>query len=400
MESDKALRVYMLGGFEMYYDGAPLQLKKKLTSKPVQLLQLLLFNRENGVSRAAVMEALFGQDTVIDAANTLNATVSQLRRLLRETHLPDENYIHFRIDRYFFESTFPTWVDTEEVLFLRRQADLSHGEERSDFLYRLCDLYHGRLLPELDGENWVEIAKAEYQRIFRDSLNELCAILKNHHSHEGILQLTGIAARLFPFDEWQVWQQESLLALGRVREAHDLYLQTEKLYMTELGSPPPERMRSRFRKPEKETWRRTESAETVRKWLTRENRENPKCVPLPGFLYVYNMVNRMRTPDNPFFLMLCTLSVTDARRHMEDAAFQAAMDHLESILTGSLRFEDVFTRYSRSQFLVILPGAVEANIGIIADRLQARFAVHNGQGLLRLDCQPLPAEEISGQENL
>ena len=42
MESEKRLMVYMLGGFEMYYEGAPVQLKKKLTSKPILLLQLLI----------------------------------------------------------------------------------------------------------------------------------------------------------------------------------------------------------------------------------------------------------------------------------------------------------------------------------------------------------------------
>ena len=76
MESGKRLMVYMLGGFEMYYEGAPIQLKKKLTSKPLLLLQLLLYNREAGVSRRAVIEALYGQETEIDANNSLNATVS------------------------------------------------------------------------------------------------------------------------------------------------------------------------------------------------------------------------------------------------------------------------------------------------------------------------------------
>ena len=84
MEYTGSLRVYMLGGFEMYYDGALLQMKKKQTSKPVQLLQLLLYHKEDGISRHALLETLYGQETEIDAANSLNATVSQLRKLLRD----------------------------------------------------------------------------------------------------------------------------------------------------------------------------------------------------------------------------------------------------------------------------------------------------------------------------
>ena len=158
MDSESRLMVYMLGGFEMYYDGAPIQLKKKLTAKPLLLLQLLLNNREAGVSRRAVMEALYGEDAQIDTGNSLNATVSQLRRILKDTRLPQENYIHVRMDRYYFESSFLTWVDTEAVTVLRQEADLASGDQRLEILYQICDLYHGRFLPELDGEIWVEIA--------------------------------------------------------------------------------------------------------------------------------------------------------------------------------------------------------------------------------------------------
>ena len=125
MDQEKRLMVYMLGGFELYYEGAPVQLKKKLTSKPLLLLQLLLYNRDSGVSKRAVTEALYGQEPGTDTANSLNATVSQLRRLLRETRLPEENYIHARMDRYYFESPFLVWVDTEWVTVLWQEADVT-----------------------------------------------------------------------------------------------------------------------------------------------------------------------------------------------------------------------------------------------------------------------------------
>ena len=40
IEPENRLMVYLLGGFEMYYEGAPVRFKKKLTSKPLLLLQL------------------------------------------------------------------------------------------------------------------------------------------------------------------------------------------------------------------------------------------------------------------------------------------------------------------------------------------------------------------------
>ena len=395
MEYEKRLMVYMLGGFEMYYEGAPIQLKKKLTSKPLLLLQLLLYHRETGVSRHAVIEALYGQETDIDANNSLNATVSQLRRLLKETRLPQENYIHVRMDRYFFESSFLTWVDTEEATALRQEADLASGAERIELLYQICDLYHGRFLPELDGETWAEIARADCQRLYRDSLNEICRTLKENGAYDEILRLTGIAARQFPFDEWQVWQQECLVSQGRMKEAYDLYRQVEKLYMTELDAPPPERMRSRFRNPEKESWRQTENIGAVRKWLRDSNQDGPYCVPFPSFLYVYNLITKLSSmTGTPFCLLLCTLSNSDGRTNPTTADFHTAMDQLESVLEKSLRWEDLFTRYTRSQFLVTLLGAPEEHSGIVAERIEQRFLEVIGERKLRVDCQLMKAEEL------
>ena len=395
MESGKRLMVYMLGGFEMYYEGAPIQLKKKLTSKPLLLLQLLLYNREAGVSRRAVMEALYGQETEIDANNSLNATVSQLRRILKETRLPEENYIHVRMDRYYFESSFLTWVDTEEATALRQEADLASGSQRLELLYQICDLYHGRFLPELDGEVWAEIARADYQRIYRDSLNEICRALKEKGAYDEIMRLTGVAAKLFPFDEWQVWQQECLVAQGRINEAYDLYRQVEKLYMTELDAPPPERMRARFRNPEKEPWRQAENIGAVRRWLKDSNQDGPYCIPFPSFLYVYNLITKLSSiTGTPFCLLLCTLRNADGRTNPTAKDFHAAMEQLESVLEKSLRWEDVFTRYTRSQFLITLLGAPEENSGVVARRIEQRFGELIGDRKLRLDCQLMRAEEL------
>ncbi len=400
MDSEKRLMVYMLGGFEMYYDGAPIRFKKKLTAKPLLLLQLLLNNREAGVSRRAVTEALYGEETEVDTGNGLNATVSQLRRLLRETRLPQENYIHVRMDRYFFESSFLTWVDTEAAAALRQEADLTTGEERLELLYQICDLYHGRFLPELDNEVWVEIARAEYQRLYRDSLEEICRTLNERGDYDEILRLTGVAAKLFPFDEWQVWQQECLVAQGRIKEAYDLYRQVEKLYMTELDAPPQERMRARFRNPEKEPWRQAENIGAVRRWLKDSNQDGPYCIPFPSFLYVYNLITKLSSiTDTPFCLLLCTLSNSDGRTNPTARDFHAAMEELESVLEKSLRWEDVFTRYTRSQFLITLLGAPEENSGVVASRIEQRFGELIGNRKLRLDCQLMRAEELLTQKN-
>ena len=393
MEGSKRLRVYLLGGFEMYYNETQLQLKKKQTAKPVQLLQLLLYHKEEGLPRHTLLETLYGQETEIDAANNLNSTVSQLRKLLRDTCLPDENYVRVKMNRYFFSSSFPVWVDTEEVANLRQSADLMSGADKVNVLYRLCDLYRGRFLPELDGESWVEIARADYQRVYRDSLNEVCRALKNRGAYDEILRLSGLAAKMFPFDEWQVWQQECLLVQGRVREARELYSQVERLYLTELDAPPPERMRAQCRRPEREFWRKAQTPGEVQRWLASEEDNSRFCIPLLNFLDTYRIAKRICTASGaPFFTLLCTLSGADGRADLRARGeFQNVMERLGQAIQASLQAGDAFTRYSDSQFLAFLIGTPQKGPDAVSDEISRRFRSLCARTGQHLDIQVLTA---------
>ena len=110
---------------------------------------------------------------------------------------------------------------------------------------------------------------------------------------------------------------------------------------------------------------------------------------------MYSLITRLNSiTDTPFCLLLCTLSISDGRTNPAAREYHAAMEQLEGVLEKSLRWEDVFTRYSRSQFLVTLLGASEENSGVVANRIRQRFGDLIGERRLRLDCQVMRAEEL------
>lgn len=114
---------------------------------------------------------------------------------------------------------------------------------------------------------------------------------------------------------------------------------------------------------------------------------------------MYNLITKLSSiTDTPFCLLLCTLSNSDGRTNPTAKDFHAAMEQLESVLEKSLRWEDVFTRYTRSQFLITLLGAPEENSGVVARRIEQRFGELIGDRKLRLDCQLMRAEELLTQK--
>lgn len=398
MTSDPILRVTMLGGFELYYGQETVRLKKRQSAKPVQLLLLLLYNRKAGISRHMAIEALYGPEAEIDIMNNLNVTVSQLRKLLRDTILPEENYIYIDIGRYNFQSSFPVQVDTEEILSLRQKAASAKGKERAELLYRLCTLYHGRFLPELDGEEWVENIRIYCQRIFQESMDELCHMLWETQSYQEILHLTSHAARLFPFDEWQAWQYECLLAQGQIHEAKKLYREVEALYLKELDAPPPKRMRQQIHLPRRASGEKMQNVQMIRDQLDEADQKGPYCLPFPSFLDAYNLICRMsKAASQPVCLMLCTIRGGDRRSRQGRELCQTAMEQLEASLYQNLRREDAFTRYSRYQYLSVLIGVSEADCGSISRRVSEHFFRIGSRPKITLDCQTVPSVLQTGQ---
>lgn len=393
-DGDRGLRAYMLGTFELYYNGEVLHLKKKGSAKPVQLLQLLLQNRRTGISRAAAMEALYGRNAKVDAANNLNATASQLRRLLRESALPPGDHVRAEIDRYYFDAPFPVWVDAEEAVRLRRRADQLEPERRGELLQELCGLFRGRFLPGLDGEEWVERARAGYQQIFRRSMDELCTSLMERGAYAEAERLSGRAAALFPFEGWQAWQMECLMAQGRVEDARELYRQVEELYRRERGAPPPERMAALLPRGGSGAGRGPEAAPGPREQMPVAGRDGPCRLPFPSFLDAYGLIARMSAAaGQSVCLLLCTLLLGDgARTPQEPERLRDGMDCLESALVQTLRGEDTFTRYSRAQFLSILIGAREEDGEAVSRRIGEKFRELCGDDRLRVEHQVMPAD--------
>ena len=380
----EGIQYLMLGKFGLYYNGEPVVLKKKYSAKPVQLLMLLLNNREQGVSRRTLVESLFGEDPDLDVTNTLNATISQLRRLLRESILPEENYIRLRFDRYFFYTTELVYGDVELVTKLRQQADMMTGSDKLGAMYQLCSLYNGRFLPELDGTEWVEVARAHYHRLFHDSMTEICNILKERGDYAEIYRLTEQASKIFPFDEWQVWQQKSLLEQGRLTDAKLLYQEVEKLYLAELDVLPPKIMRERLHDTDGDSWRTPQRIGEVCQWLQGLEYPGPQQVPFAAVGEVYNLFRR-NLPDRVISVLLCTLTDTNKRSQTN----QEQMPRLEKVLQQCLCREDVFARYTRCQFLILRLGSNAAADEAMAKQIRQAFQAENGTSQLTIHCQKL-----------
>lgn len=365
----------MLGGFQLIYQGEEFQVGKKQTAKALRMLQMLLHAGEAGVSREQLLENLFGYEAEGDIANNLSVTVHYLRRLLGESILPRENYIRTKGGRYWFSSSFPVEVDAIAFQKIVEGTRGKPDERRLKALKEACRLYAGHFLPALSGETWVTVAGAYYQQLYVECMEELSRLMTDRGEYEELYELCGRAAAIYPFDEWQIGQMECLLALRRFKEAQELYEKTETMYYDELDAAPLERMTCFFHKMSQEIQMDVNNFNEIQMSLKEDGKEKGAYYcPYPSFVDNYRMMVRvMERSGQSIYLMLCMLSDERKKQSGDGDSLKEASDKLADSIQEALRRGDVFTRYNKSQFLILLIGIRKEECPIIINRIDSCF---------------------------
>ena len=89
------LKVHMMGSFFLEYGDQPISFRKTMATKSMRLLQIFLYNKDNGISRGRLLESTYGREDVADAANSLRVGVHRLKEALsRQDFRSLSTFIH------------------------------------------------------------------------------------------------------------------------------------------------------------------------------------------------------------------------------------------------------------------------------------------------------------------
>lgn len=380
MENDlPELKVYMLGKFFMVYGDKTISFRRSTSTKALKLLQILLHNsgERGGIPRNQLLEDLFGREEVSDAANNLRVTVHRLKKILSDTELPEYDYILIENGIYKWDSPMETWVDVNEFTRYVKAGEAQTDKDRSiEYLKKACFLYRGEFLPALSGEDWVIMCSVAYKEQYSYALEQVCEDLKRKKEYEEMLELSSLACEIYPFDEWQAVKIEALMGLNRYKEAIQFYDETSKFFFEELGITPSERLLDLFSEMSSKMTGNFQAAGDIQERL-KEQKDDMGAFfcSLPSFRDGYRLIQRIiERNGQSVFLMILTL--TDGKGHpVENAAKRDLFsEELYQAIKKSLRRGDSFTKYSTTQFLILLVGTNRENCSLIFRRIADTFS--------------------------
>ncbi|MCI7263582.1 MAG: BTAD domain-containing putative transcriptional regulator [Otoolea sp.] len=373
MDKEKNLCVNMLGGFSITYEQKPVSFGKRSQSRFLQLFQILVLHRE-GVAKDKLIEAIYDWEELGNKNNCLNNLVYRLRKQLVSAGLPEEDYVRVSKGICTWSGSMPLYLDVWEMEDEYRLAEQTEDREKKiAHFMRAWELYRGELLPQLASEGWVIVESIRLKKLYEEIVRKLGGLLREHREYQKMYRVYSAAAALYPFDEWEICQMDSLMLMERYEEALKLYNDTVKRYSEELGLPPSKRMMESFQRM-REKLVKTEDCFTE----IMENLEEDTAAfgayycAYPSFVDTYRILCRVtERSGQSAFLMSCTLNQLNNSHEKKNS--QSVALWLKDAICNSLRRGDICTRYSKNKYLIILMGMHQEDSQIVTGRIKEKF---------------------------
>jgi len=392
------LRVRMLGAFTMEYGNQPVSFERNTLTKTNQLLQILFHAGEAGITREQLLLRLFGREEVTNPSNSLRATVFRLRKLLVGVGFPeDDEFIHIKGGTYRWTAAIPVELDVDLFVQEAEEALACKDETKCEKLKAACERYQGDFLPQLGAEEWVVVEAVRYKELYVQCMEELCQLLKEEREYQLLYQVAANAVALYPYDEWQVWQLDSLIAQNQIKEATRLYEETAEAMFHELGVGPSERMMERLAQMSSDAPNRVEMIEEIQEGLSeKEEPGGAFYCSYPSFTESYRYMKRViERSGQSAYLLLCT--ITDGKGYPLEKGdrLERLSEELGEAIRGALRRGDLYTKYSVNQYLVLLLDIKQEDCQIVVNRINTSFENPSRKNYLKYNVSSLNDYEDS-----
>lgn len=380
-EKDVKISAKLFGDFVIsYFAGGGV--KRDLTfgrsrnSKTLRLLQILIAHHEQGISRNKLIECFFMDSEISDVANSLRVSMHRLRRQLVDGGLPSTEFFLYKDGIYKWNPELPLETDFQQFLkYIDMSEQVDDDVMKSQYLYKACSLYRGEFLTEIGAEEWVVVSAVKYKMIYEKAVRKLLPLLRKSKSYDRMLEISSTASKIYPYDEWQVEQIESLVAMERISEAISVYKQALHRYNDELQIQMPERMVSSIRKLSSDINNSPEILNDIRGKLEEPVREGGAIyLSPPSFIDTFRLLVRIaERNEQPMCLMVCAIKTERGSNLSDRERLNESADILQEAIKESLRRGDCFTHYTESQFLILLVGTEVERCEMIFHRINARF---------------------------
>ena len=373
---NKPYFVTLLGDFSVTCNNTTVSDRQNRSKKPWNLIEYILVNHGRFLHQNELLALIWSDDTEESSAGALKVLLHRARKLLEPVvDTDDSDLIILKKGEYFWNSDCETSIDAEVFASLFKKAEKESSTAKKIELYEKgAELYKGDFLKNND-ENWVIAYREYYHNVYIKLITALSDLYIGADRHEDNVRLCRRAIEIDPYREDLYYRLiSSLYSGGHQAEALAAYNSATDTFYRKFAITPSDRLKGLYRT----IISTTRSIETdigiIKETLTEHGEASGAfSCEYEFFKDIYQLEARAcaRSGDS-IYLGLITLS--DSNDSVPGGkSLNKAIDCLTAAINETLRKGDVYSRYSISQYVLLLPSASFENIEMVMKRISSSF---------------------------
>lgn len=238
---------------------------------------------------------------------------------------------------------------------------------------KIFRLYQGRFYASPSQLHWVLQKQESFRQMYVKTMMRTSCYLFTQKRYDEMMLMNYQAVLIEPFNEGlHYYYMKGLVATRNYREALKYYDELNDIFMSELGTGLSNRFKQLYdviiADHAKEE---SKDMETIMKELSKRDQQNQGFLcSYEIFKYFYELLlkNSIRNEQNYFLIML---QFSDGTLDYDKLGLD--FDRVKRLVGSCLRSNDLYTRTSETQLLLLVDCQTEENAHIIIQRISNKF---------------------------
>lgn len=375
------LKITTFGEFSISYGDKVITEHSKRSKKMWTLLQFMIANHNRTITQSELINLLWGSKSSENPVGALKTSLHRLRSCLSELGLPDgQEIIVNSMGSYAFNNRLKCEIDFDvfEALYKRSVAAQSEKEKTNLYLTAI-DLYKGDFLNRSRDDSWVAPLTSYYHSLYVRIVRDTIETMFKHRYYNDLLTICRKAITIEQLDDFIHYHYiKALFETGDKATAKSHYAYVMDLFYNKHGINPSPEFVSLYEQTVKDDRTYNVNFGILKGQLDDLTDESGAFYcEFPFFKRVYQLeVRDAIRSDRPTHLCLIT-AVSKTQEELEPKALNRVTGKLSECIKSSLRSRDVFSRYSASQFVLLLTNTTKEQAEMVLNRLLKKFKKDN-----------------------
>ena len=375
------LKITMLGEFSMSYGENVITEQSKRSKKMWTLLQFMIANHNREIPQSELISLLWGDKDSDNPVGALKTSLHRLRACLSSLGLPEGTEIIVNsMGTYSLNNKLDISIDSDEFEALYKKSSAAQSEkEKTSLYFAAIELYKGDFLNKSRTDSWVVPINTYYHSLYLRIVHDTLDIL---YKHKYYTELINICRRAFDIenldDRVHLYYIKGLLEIGEKTAAKNHYTYVMDLFYNKNAINPSPEFVALYEKTVKDDMNYNADFGVLKGQLDNiDDGIGAYYCEFAFFKHVYQLEIRDAARSNrPTNLCLIT-AVSKNQNELDTKQINRVMSKLGDVLSTSLRSRDVYSRYSASQYVLLLSNTTKEQAELVLNRVLKHFKRDN-----------------------